>query len=74
VTPEAVRAIKRARLVDFELYNLREDIGEKRDLAKEQPDRVQSMASRLRESFGQIQKEGPIWPAAVQPVRSKETG
>ncbi|MBN1489852.1 MAG: sulfatase [Phycisphaerae bacterium] len=77
-TPEAVRAIKRAKLVDFELYNLREDIGEKRDLAAEQPARVEALARRLRELFGQIQKEGPTWPApasrpASQPAASKPT-
>lgn len=65
VTPEVVRAIKRAKLIDFELYNLRDDIGEKHDLTAEQPQRVQAMAGRLRELFGQVQKECPIWPATT---------
>jgi arylsulfatase len=64
VTPEAIRAIKRASLKDFELYNLREDIGEKHDQMAREPQRAQKMAGELRELFGQIQKEGPIWPAA----------
>jgi arylsulfatase A len=71
-TPEAVRAIKSAKLIDFELYNLREDIGEKRDLAADQPQRVQAMASRLRELFTQVQAECPIWPAATRPAPKRE--
>jgi len=71
-SPEAVRAFKGARLIDFELYNLREDIGEKRDLAADQPQRVQAMASKLRSLFGQIQAECPIWPAATQPAARKK--
>jgi arylsulfatase A len=70
-TPEAVRAIKSAKLIDFELYNLREDIGEKRDLAADQPQRVQAMAGRLRELFGQVQTECPVWPAATRPARKR---
>ncbi len=71
-SPEAVRAIKGARLIDFELYNLREDIGEKRDLAADQPQRVQAMAGRLRSLFGQVQAECPVWPAATQPAARKK--
>lgn len=72
VTPETVRAIKRARLTDFELYNLREDIGEQRDLAADQPQRVRAMAGRLRSLFGQVQTECPVWPAATQPAARKK--
>jgi len=71
VTPEAIRAIKRARLTDFELYNLREDIGEKHDLAAEQPQRVEAMAHRMREMFGPIQAECPVWPAATRPASKR---
>ncbi len=66
VTPAMCRALKGAKLVDFELYNLHEDISEQRDLSREHPDRVESMAGRLRELFGAIQKEGPVWPARKQ--------
>ncbi len=72
ITPETVRAIKRARLIDFELYNLRDDIGEKQDLARQQPQRVEAMAATLRGLFRQVQAECPLWPAAdVKPATSR---
>lgn len=70
VGPEAIRAVKKARLTDFELYNLREDIGEKRDLAQQQPQRVQAMAGTLRELFSQVQEECPVWPATMKRATS----
>jgi len=66
ITPRTIRALKHANLIDFELYNLREDIAERHDLAARQPDRVKAMAARLRELFGQIQAECPVWPAATR--------
>jgi len=61
VEVEMVAAIKRAKLVDFELYNLREDLGEKHDRAAAEPQRVQQMSERLSGLFGEIQKECPVW-------------
>ena len=63
VTPEAIRALKRAKLIDFELYHLREDIAEKHDLAAAQPQRVQAMAGRIRQIFAEqwIGKAHPGW-------------
>jgi arylsulfatase A len=64
VTPDAIQAIKHAKLTEFELYNLREDVGEKHDLAQQQTVRVESMGKELRALFSQLQKEGSVWPAA----------
>lgn len=68
VTPEGIRALKRAKLIDFELYNLHDDIGEKHDIAAQQPERVQHLAGRFRELFSGIQADCPVWPAATQPT------
>jgi arylsulfatase A len=67
ISPEAVRAFKRAKLTDFELYNLREDIGERNDLAGDQPQRVQQMGGRLGDLIAQIQADCPVWPTATRP-------
>jgi arylsulfatase A len=67
ITPGLIRTFKQAGLTDFELYNLREDVAEKHDLAAEQPQRVESMARRLREEFRAIQAECPVWPDASKP-------
>ncbi len=58
-----MRAIKEAKLADFELYNLREDIGETTDLSEKRPDRLQSMSKKLRELYREVRFEGPVWPA-----------
>ncbi|MBI4579750.1 MAG: sulfatase-like hydrolase/transferase [Planctomycetes bacterium] len=72
IDPQFVQAFKHARLTDFELYNLRADMGERHDLAAEQPPRVQAMSGRLRDLFGQVQKEGPVWPAVKRPAASRQ--
>lgn len=60
----SVRGIKAAKLSGFELYNLREDVGEKNDLAARDPQRVSEMAARLRALFADVQKNCPEWAAA----------
>ena len=45
----------------FELYNVREDIGEKNDLAGKEGDRVKVMSATLVRLFDQIKAEGPKW-------------
>ncbi len=72
VTPETIRAFKNARLVDYELYNLSEDIGETQDLAAVFPRRVQAMSETLRGLFVQVQEECPVWPAVAKPTGKEE--
>jgi len=48
----------------FELYNVREDIGEKNDLAGKEGDRVKAMSATLVRMFDQIRAEGPKWGQA----------
>lgn len=53
--------LKHTKLAAFELYNLREDPGEMRDLASQQPERRRSMEERLTALYSRIQAEGPVW-------------
>ena len=62
VTPEAIRAIKRAKLTDFELYNLREDIGEKHDVARQQPERVQICPTACASCSDRSRRKGRSGP------------
>ncbi|MFQ5730616.1 MAG: sulfatase-like hydrolase/transferase [Planctomycetaceae bacterium] len=57
------KAIKSAELKSFELYNLRTDVGEKRDRAKSEPERLRPMADRLRRMYREVRDESPTWPA-----------
>ncbi len=53
--------IKRAKLVKFELYNLREDIGEQKDLATEQPEFLKQLSDMLVAKHAEVVAEGPVW-------------
>jgi len=61
VSEEAMTLIKTAQLTDFELYNLRRDVGERNDIADEHPDRLKQMSDRLIELYRFVQTEGPSW-------------
>jgi arylsulfatase A len=48
-------------LARFELYNLRDDIAEKHNLAADQPQRLTEMRRILRDLHTEIAAEGPKW-------------
>jgi arylsulfatase A len=60
-----------ADLVRFELYNLAEDVGEKKDLIDEHPERVRQMAAIMKRLHEEIRAEGAKSgnPAPHRPVR-----
>ena len=53
--------IKAAKLNSFELYNLGADLGETRDLASQEPQRLQALSKRLTEMYSQVIAEGRSW-------------
>nr|MDQ3624153.1 sulfatase-like hydrolase/transferase [Verrucomicrobiota bacterium] len=63
ITEEGQRVFKTAELAGFELYNLREDIGESRDLAAQEPERLKAMAAALKKLHQEARDESPVWPA-----------
>ncbi len=63
ITDQVQQSIKRAELDSFELYNLREDVGETTDLAEKEPDRLEAMAAHLRKLYHEVRDESPVWPA-----------
>jgi hypothetical protein len=63
-----VAILKGAKPTGFELYNLREDLGEARDLAARERPRVEAMAGRLRSLYAEVFAEGPVWE---WPAKSK---
>lgn len=62
ITAEDQQVIKTAELSGFELYNLRDDIGESTDLAQKEPERLEAMAAQLRKLYHEVRQESPIWP------------
>ncbi len=63
IRPEDQAALKKAELAGFELYDLREDIGEKKDRAGDQPQRLKEMAAILERQYRAVRDESPTWPA-----------
>ena len=53
--------IKNAKLTKFEIYNLKQDIGEQHNLAWQQPNRLKELKQKLVEKYAAVQKEGPVW-------------
>ncbi|MBI3880585.1 MAG: sulfatase-like hydrolase/transferase [Verrucomicrobia bacterium] len=63
ITVEDQRALKTAELTTFELYNLRDDLGETRDLAAKEPARLAGMVAQMQKLYHEVRDECPEWPA-----------
>ena len=66
--PGDMEAIKKAQPRAFELYNLRTDPGQTKDLAKQESERLQRMSARLLALYREVIDEGPTW---VVPAKEK---
>jgi arylsulfatase len=53
--------IKRAKPVDYELYDVRADPGQTVNLVSREPERLQRMAAELDTTWRGIQAEAPVW-------------
>lgn len=62
ITEEQMAVLKTAKLTGFELYNLRNDVGETTDLAQAEPERFAALKAKLTATFEEVQKESPVWP------------
>ncbi len=49
------------KMTQFELYDLRTDIGEKDNLAEKEPQRLAAMKKTLTRLHAEIDAEGPKW-------------
>ncbi len=61
VTSRAVEVLKSAQLVEFELYNLKEDPSEEVDVKEKNPDVYERMKKRLVEVYRGVQADSPVW-------------
>ncbi|MEZ6044095.1 MAG: sulfatase-like hydrolase/transferase [Planctomycetaceae bacterium] len=62
ITEEINQSIKTAKLKDFELYNLNNDIDESEELSRIESVRFQQMRTQLEELYAEVQSETPLWP------------
>lgn len=68
ISPQTEADFKSAEPLEFELYNLRDDIGESRDLAKSQPDKLNEMRGLLVAKYHDVRGEYPGWPEWTPPA------
>ncbi len=53
---------KKAELTGFELYDLKNDLGETRNLASQEPARLAELQALMRAQYLEVRAESPIWP------------
>ncbi len=58
---KAMKFLKQATLVKFELYNVRNDIAETKNVAAENPAIFEKMKKSLTDRFTEVVAEGPTW-------------
>ncbi|MBS0202221.1 MAG: sulfatase-like hydrolase/transferase [Planctomycetes bacterium] len=57
------KLLANADLSKFELYHLKSDLSETRDLAVSEPARVAELSAKLKQLHEDVKNEGPTWPA-----------
>ncbi len=62
ILPGQMEEMKKAELTDFELYDLRTDIGETRDRSGDEPERLADLKAKMREIYLEVREESPVWP------------
>ncbi|MEM9016394.1 MAG: sulfatase-like hydrolase/transferase, partial [Verrucomicrobiota bacterium] len=62
ITAEDIEFNRNAQLVDFELFQLREDVSEEVDRSASEPERFEAMKKRLLTLFEDVREESPVWP------------
>lgn len=59
--PAQLAEFKSRPLVEFELYHLPSDLGEKTDLAQQQPKRLATLRDKLLKAHASVCREAPEW-------------
>lgn len=63
ITTEEINALKTAELTGFELYNLKADIAEQKNVRQQQEEVFRRLRSEMEKLYHEVRKEAPIWPA-----------
>ena len=63
ITDQEERDFKEAKLAEFSLYNLKDDVGEKHDLAASEPAKLAELKALLERKYDEVRGESPTWPA-----------
>ena len=69
---EKMKFIKQPKLIDFKLFNVRNDIGQDNDLSKQHPERFEKMKATLIKLNEQVKAAAPMWKDG-KPIRDEGT-
>ncbi len=69
IHPGDSEKIKASKLTHFELYNVRDDLGEKKDLAASEPEKLKELSAMLVAKFEEVIAEGPVWSGFDPPKK-----
>ncbi len=61
LTREDMPKIRDSLPVQFQLYNLKDDLAQQNDLAKSQPERLEELAKRATEMHREVMADGHFW-------------
>jgi arylsulfatase A len=64
--------IKAAKLVKFELYNLKYDLAQANDLAEKEPEKLKELAAQLVKKYDEVIAEGPLWDVPPDKPKTKK--
>ncbi len=59
-----VSAVRDAKLTDFSLYRISGDIGEARNVAAEEPERLQTLSAKMETLYRELVRTMHVWPEA----------
>ena len=61
LSPRDMPWIKKAQLEKFELYNLKEDLAQEKDLSQTQPEKFYELRKLLIDAHAEVVADGPTW-------------
>ena len=72
VTESTASRVRQAKLTDFSLYKLTDDIGEACDLTAQEPERLKELSAKLEKLYRELTATMHIWPDTPRPAPAGE--
>lgn len=69
ITTATASRVRHARLTDFSLYRVSEDIAESRDLSLDEPERLAQLAAKMDQLYRELTETMHVWPDKPFPGR-----
>ena len=67
VTTATAPRVQQAKLTDFSLYHLGNDIGEARDLSLQEPERLKTLSEKMETLYRELTATMHVWPDEAYP-------